>query len=149
MFVFEEDQELQHVLILNAQRRVQLTVRGASILSHVRVLTELQIEPGLQPVRFASMAAFNALVAQELRRPANLFRVPRARRLRQILQALDGSLAGLSQREIGQSLFGAIRVQRDWTDPSGCLRDRTRRAIARGRMLMGGGYRSLLKGGPP
>lgn len=77
--------------------------------------------------------------------PARLFPSdPRRARLTIVLQALDGFLAGASQREIAVVLFGAQRVQADWSDPGDHLRDRVRRAIRRGRALMNGGYFDFL-----
>ena len=69
----------------------------------------------------------------------------RSQRLDFVLHALDGKLAGCTNREIAISLFGRQRVEAAWTDPGEYLQDQVRRAIRRGRYLMGGGYRSLLK----
>ncbi|MBL8699441.1 MAG: DUF2285 domain-containing protein [Alphaproteobacteria bacterium] len=66
-------------------------------------------------------------------------------RLGVVLQALDGALAGASQREIAVELFGAARVRRDWGPDGGDLRDVVRRAIRRGRYLLNGGYLGLLR----
>jgi len=63
-----------------------------------------------------------------------------------VLRSLDGWRAGESQRAIASILWGAVRVQREW--PSGRLRDTVRRAIGRGRYLMGGGYLALLRRNP-
>jgi hypothetical protein len=70
---------------------------------------------------------------------------PRRWRLRLVLQALDGWLAGASHREISCSLFGDKRTNTDWSDPSDHLRDATRRAVRRGRLLMDSGYKDLLR----
>lgn len=59
------------------------------------------------------------------------------------LQALDGVLAGASQREIAAAIFGADRVARDWA-PDSELRAQVRHLIRRGRAFMNGEYRSLL-----
>lgn len=59
------------------------------------------------------------------------------------LQALDGTLAGASQREIAQALFGATTVAQRWHDDSD-LRAQVRRLIRRGQAFMGGAYRQLL-----
>ncbi|MDZ5698674.1 DNA -binding domain-containing protein [Chelativorans sp. M5D2P16] len=90
------------------------------------------------------LECLNALHATE-QLPDRLF-PPEARgnRLRFVLQALDGSLAGASHREIATALLGKQRVQADWTDPGDHLRDRIRRAIRRGHMLMNRGYRDFL-----
>lgn len=62
------------------------------------------------------------------------------------LRALDGSLAGASYRAIAEALFGAERVAREpWKTSS--VRAQVIRLVAKGRRLMRGGYRDLLK--PP
>lgn len=63
----------------------------------------------------------------------------------QSLQALDGHLAGASERDIAIMLFGARMVTEKWHGDSE-LRARVRYLIRRGRNLMNGGYRSLLWG---
>jgi hypothetical protein len=62
-----------------------------------------------------------------------------------ILRALDGSLQGMSQREIATILVGAERVATDWRHPGQHLRGRVRRAVGRGYALMNGGYLALLR----
>ncbi|WP_253445617.1 DUF2285 domain-containing protein [Halomonas sp. Y3] len=58
------------------------------------------------------------------------------------LQALDATLAGASQREVAEGLFGAKAVADDWHADS-ALRARVRRLVCRGNTLMRGGYRCL------
>jgi hypothetical protein len=60
-----------------------------------------------------------------------------------MLQALDGAIAGASQREIATVVFGTQRAAADWSSDS-ALRAQTRHAIRRARALMNGGYRQLL-----
>ena len=62
------------------------------------------------------------------------------------LQALDGTLAGASQRGVAEVLFGITAVAERWYDDSD-LRAQVRRLIRRGQTLMGGGYRHLLQPG--
>jgi hypothetical protein len=59
------------------------------------------------------------------------------------LQALDGVLAGASQREIAVVLFGSEVVTERWHS-DGELRARVRYLIRRASELMNGGYRRLL-----
>ena len=61
------------------------------------------------------------------------------------LQALDGVLAGASQREIALVVFGSSRVHRSWY-ADGELRAQTRYLIRRGREFMTGGYTRLVTG---
>ena len=62
------------------------------------------------------------------------------------LQALDGTLAGASQRGVAEVLFGHAAVAERWYDDSD-LRAQVRRLIRRGQTLMDGGYRHLLQPG--
>lgn len=64
------------------------------------------------------------------------------------LQALDGTLAGASQREVAEVLFGRSTVAERWSEDSD-LRAQVRRLIRRGQTLMRGGYRRLLYTGTP
>lgn len=66
-------------------------------------------------------------------------------RLNLILSALDGWRAGHSQREIAVELFGRGRVDADWGRGADYLKSQVRRLIRRGRWLMEGGYRTLLR----
>lgn len=60
------------------------------------------------------------------------------------LQALDGTLAGASHREVAEVLCGPAAVSERW-EPDSDLRAQVRRLIRRGRALMTGGYRRLLR----
>ena len=62
------------------------------------------------------------------------------------LQALDGTLAGASQRGVAEVLFGIATVAERWYEDSD-LRAQVRRLIRRGQTLMGGEYRRLLQPG--
>jgi hypothetical protein len=62
------------------------------------------------------------------------------------LQALDGVLAGASQREIAVAIFGEQRVTGCWHADSE-LRAQTRHLIRRGEAFMHGEYRSLVARG--
>ena len=88
--------------------------------------------------RFVALGTIAALTPRRQRRGAlrTIF----------VLRSLDGWLASGSQREIASVLFGASRVQREWS--YGQLRDTVRRAIGRGRYLMAGGYLAFLRSSP-
>jgi hypothetical protein len=59
------------------------------------------------------------------------------------LQALDGTLAGASQREIASAIFGRSHVDDNWHADSE-LRAQTRHLIHRGQALVRGGYGRLV-----
>ncbi|PBB29681.1 DUF2285 domain-containing protein [Mesorhizobium sp. WSM3882] len=101
-------------------------------------------DPWARPHRRKAERGVNALHATG-QFPDRLF-PPEARAsgLHFVLQALDGSLGGASHREIARALLGQQRVHADWTDPRSHLRDRIRRAVRRGHMLMDRGYQDFL-----
>lgn len=66
------------------------------------------------------------------------------RRLRRILQAVDGRMDGASYREIADAIYGASRVAEDLWKTS-ALRDSTIDLVKDGFALIGGGYRKLLR----
>ncbi len=59
------------------------------------------------------------------------------------LQALDGTLAGASHREVAQAIFGVRRVSEAWHSDS-ALRAQTRHCIHRAHAFMQRDYRRLL-----
>lgn len=68
----------------------------------------------------------------------------RRRRLRRMLQAVDGHLTGASYRDIANAIHGAQRVAADpWK--TSALRDSTIALVRDGRALIDGGYRTLLR----
>ncbi|RWQ17652.1 DUF2285 domain-containing protein [Mesorhizobium sp.] len=134
----------QHVLLRHADRHLQLAVSGAKVIQPLRLHIDAIWPAGQLKHRLWALECLNSLRARG-RLPKTLFPPDaRGRRLRVILQALDGSLAGASQREIAEALIGELRVQADWKDPRDHLRDRIRRAIRRGHSLMNGGYENFL-----
>lgn len=64
--------------------------------------------------------------------------------LRDGIIALDGKLAGLSQRRIAEAIYGADVVSEDWDYGPQSYRSRIRRLIKKGVHLMKTGYRDLL-----
>jgi hypothetical protein len=98
-----------------------------------------ELRPQIECLRtLQRLTQSNALSPSQV--PPNL-----SERLFQTLVALDGSLLGLSYREIAVTVFGQRRVAEDWGASSRFLKDRTRRLVAKGHELMNGGYRDLLR----
>lgn len=134
----------QHLLARDRGRSLQLAVQGSSLLEPVDLRTDALFERQHLRAQLAALESLNVLVSTQ-RLPEQLFPIdPRSRRLRHVLQALDGFLAGATYREIAVALFGEARVLADWSDARRHLFDQVRRAVQRGRYLMNGGYRRLL-----
>jgi hypothetical protein len=66
------------------------------------------------------------------------------RRLRRMLQAVDGHTEGASYREIAEAIFGPARIA-DISWKTSALRDVTIDLVKDGRALIAGGYRTLLR----
>lgn len=136
---------IEHVLLGDGAHRIQLEVRGTSLLEGaVRLRFDLAGFDGVE----AKVATLRRLIA--LRRlgrfPRSLF--PPDRRVNRwvmALRAVDGRQAGANARDIATVLFGHDAVRRDWDGPSDYLRSRARRAIAAGERLANGGYLTLLR----
>ncbi|WP_394890376.1 DUF2285 domain-containing protein [Mesorhizobium sp. AaZ16] len=135
---------LQHVLLRQDCRNLQIAVSAASVLRPVRLCVDAIVPLRRLKSHIAALQCLNEIHGSGRLAAASFPPEPRGRRLRNVLQALDGSLAGASHQEIAIALFGRRRVEQDWSHPGGHLRDQVRRAVRRGRYLMGGGYRQFL-----
>ncbi len=144
IFVLLTPDGSQHLLVQDSGRGLQLVVAGANLLENVRLMTDAVIASPNQKAHLRSLECFNDLCRSGKLLPRHFPKEARGSRLRTVLQALDGRLAGASHREIAMALFGAARVEADWADPRGHMRDRVRRAVHRGQGLMNGGYRRFL-----
>lgn len=131
---------VQHVLLRAEGQNIQLAISGANVLEPVHLLAHFEFGGKDLCHQVEAFQQLNALIAGG---PSPVKH--ETTRLRQVLQALDGSLAGASHREIAIALFGIERVEADWNDPRQNMRDRVRRAINRGRHFMNGGYRKFLR----
>ena len=135
----------EHVLFSESACRLQLLVRGASVLARVRLLADAVVGIGDIERRLDLLRRLMDLAATHELRPRLYPSAARASRFRVVLRALDAWLAGASQREIAIAIVGPRRVEADWGDPGDHLRDRIRRAVRRGRTLMERGYLALLR----
>jgi hypothetical protein len=133
--------QVQHLLFRDGCHSLQLAVEGGSLLSPVRLVPRSDADPcQLQLQRcFVDFRISSRLL------PSHFPREYLSGRLKRVLRALDGSLAGASHRQIAIMLFGGERVEAEWCATGRPLRDKVRRTIHRGQTLMRGGYRSLLR----
>ena len=134
----------RHVLIEDSGRTLQLAVVGADISHPVAITATIPARAQALTAHLRMARCLNEFLSTG-RLPTSLSPIHRRRRLRIVLQALDACLAGASHREISCAVFGETRTNADWSDPSDHLRDATRRAVRRGRQLMNGGYKDLLR----
>lgn len=134
----------QHVLFSGEGRSLQLVI-NPSTERHTVWTTEVILPAHAITSRLRAVKRLNDLFIHHRLRPHLYPPHPRAIRLVQVLRALDASLDQASYREIGIALYGKTRVERAWNDPRQNLRDQIRRAVYRGRTLLAGAYRDLLR----
>lgn len=144
--IFREASGREHVRLSQGRQKVQLAVSGASLLDAPYFLTEFDIPDDIARPRLVAVAAFNRLSQGRFNAGPSRPEALASPRLPLVLRALDGHLAGASQQQIAMSLFEPKRVEREWRDPGGYIRDRVRRAVSRGRHMMMSGYLELLRG---
>ncbi|HEY5236968.1 MAG TPA: DUF2285 domain-containing protein [Rhizomicrobium sp.] len=137
--------DAQHLLFRDRGRGLQLAVHGPDILDPVRLVADSA--PGYVFARdqFRSLRCFMDLRLSGKLMPSHFQREALSPRLKHVLRALDGALAGASHREIGTALFGEERIRAEWTARGRPLRYKVRRAVHRGYELMRGGYRGFLR----
>jgi hypothetical protein len=135
---------VQHVLIRDGVRSLQLMVRGESLLRPVGLAINTHWDAAVATYQERSWRTLRAFRDSGQLPEACFPPDPHAERLALVLQALDGWRAGARQRDIAVALHGADRVARDWSDPRENLRDQVRYAITRGRTLADHGYRAFL-----
>ena len=133
----------EHLLVKGNGHVVQVQCRGMSMLSP-------------EPVRLGFLIRGTANFASRWRMLDEAQRVygagqdasvPWSRTslaLRNALVAHDCEIAGLSVRETAEIIYGKARADEAWAGPGRSMKDEIRRARARGRDLVSGGYRTLL-----
>ena len=135
----------QHLLFTDHGRWLQIVFSGADILRPVRLTVEIDTESRRAARQLRALHCFNDLRFCGHLLASHFQPNALSSRLQIALQALDGSQAGATHREIGMALFGKDRVKAEWDHPARSLRDRTRRAIYRGRKLMQKTYINFLR----
>ncbi len=135
----------QYLRASRGEATLTLTITGASILSNVRLSFQVQgcaqIGPGIEALRLFQKFLIEAPGEIANKRPWTT----RWLGLRDALIALDGAQAGASYRDMAVVHFGGQRVANEWRTNS-ALKDKVRRALARGKAMRNGGYRALLNG---
>lgn len=134
-----------HILFERDGNTLQLAVFGMhSPAEAVQLFAEIPVAPECLKAFLQAQEAFHSFLWNK-GLPRDFDRLSqRPDRLELTLRALDGWISGASQKEIAISLFGA-RVEGDWGRGHDYLKSQVRRFIKRGRWLMEGGYRRLLR----
>ena len=134
-----------YLVLRDRQRSLQLRCLGESIA----------LDPGAMAILIDELPRVEPKI-RLLRRFSLLYRArgpdgsstawsPHSMRLRNTLVALDGSLNGVTYREIAELIHGPEAVANAWRGSRRDLKDRMIRLVRRGRHLSDGGYRVLLR----
>ncbi|HVJ34895.1 MAG TPA: DUF2285 domain-containing protein [Terriglobia bacterium] len=142
--VLSSNAHLHHLLFQEERRFFQVVYEG-DLNASVKLLTSIAFEKWQSKPQLNAISCFMELCRSGKLRIKYFPAEPRGMRLAAVLRALDLSLGGASHRHIGEAIYGIERIDRDWNDPGDHLKDRVRRLVVRGRSLMAGGYRQLLK----
>ena len=59
--------------------------------------------------------------------------------------AFDCRSVGASHREVAEVIYGPKRVREEWSGRGGWMKERLRRALAKGEALCSGGHRKLVE----
>jgi hypothetical protein len=137
---------VQHVVIKDDVRSLQLAVRGASLEQPVGLLVDTALlTPAFPDRQMEALAGLRILLSTGELSKGHFPAHPRSERLGFYRAAFDGIAEGLSQKEIAVKLVGQETVDREWPNADGPLRARVRYAMLRSKQLVNHGYLALLR----
>lgn len=134
----------EHLLLTDGFRHLQVKIAEGTLLAGpVRLHCALK---GLVDMERKVLSLRRLCLCRRLgRMPRTLYPPePMAGRWIEKLRAVDGTMAGATQREIAVALFGERRTAAEWSRGSDCLRLRVQRLVRDGMRMVRGGYRDLL-----
>lgn len=136
----------EHLLLSDGSHAVRVDIVSGT----------LRARPALLRYRLAGFARLDEplLVLRQLRAlwrtgrfsPALHPRERRAGRWILLLRTYDALVAGASQREIAEWIFGLEASERRWRVEASSVRSRVQRLVREARRMAAGGYRSLFDG---
>jgi hypothetical protein len=135
----------EHLLLKDRQYVLQILCRGDSIAFEPYAIGLVAHDPFHPEPHIRLLRRFAALNRPHNEDDASTAWTPSSLRLRNSLVALDGWINGASYREIAVVIHGPDFVREHWGGGQRSLKDRMVRLVRRGRYLMDGGYRELLR----
>jgi hypothetical protein len=133
-----------HWLVDDGHGRLHAVLTGGADLARPTAAV-IPLDAGFVLRSRSAQRLWRLATGRPLGRPSDRLSQHQRKRLKLILRALDGRLAGHSYRAIAEGLFGAARVPTGLGWKTHDLRDRTIRLCRRGLELMRGGYLDLLR----
>ena len=102
------DGDATHILFAESGRALQLEISGDVDFGNCALFTPVLPPPKLRVARLLAVRRLSDLMKHRSLRPVLYPPERRSARLMRVLQALDGSLAGTSHRDIGIALLGKL-----------------------------------------
>lgn len=136
---------LRHILLVDGGRSLQIVLHPGARLATGILPVNIGLTPQALAAQIVAIRRLTDFLESGRLRPA-LYPPPSSpQRLLNNLRALDGHMAGASFRQIAVALWGEKTVAAEWGAERRPIYFQVRRTIARGYVLMRGGYRRLLR----
>jgi hypothetical protein len=142
--VLRDHNGIEHLLTRGAFSSAQSICSGKSLL-HAREPVKVILDTRGPGKMRRAYEAYQ--LAEEILHPGPFRWTEKTKRLRNALVCLDVKAAGLPLRHAAEIMFGAERVESDWSKQKS-LRDLMSSYLGTGQRLSEHGYRRLLRGGP-
>lgn len=137
---------IEHAVLSDGWQHIRLDLEAGTLTGEMPVILDYRLR-GFAAAMTKILPLRRLLELVRCRRFArSLF--PEDRRIDRwllLLRVHDALADGASQREIACALFGAERVQAEWSGASDSMRSRTRRLVRDARQMAQGGYRGIMQ----
>jgi hypothetical protein len=134
--------DVEHLLIRTSERSLTIRVTGHRA-SRAPVCLKFVISA---QARVKETAAMLALYPDLLTmRPRWIKKTSEQMLTRDAFIAFDGRAAGASHREVAEVIYGRKRVREEWSGRGCSMKERVRRALAKGQALYNGGHWKLVE----
>jgi len=134
--------DVEHLLVRTSERSLTFCLTGHRASRAPVSLTYLV--PARSGVKEAA-ALLASLPDLMTMRPRWIKRSREQVLIRDAFVAFDGRAAGASHREVAEVIVGIERVREEWSARGGWLKERMRRALAKGEDLCDGGHWKLVE----
>jgi hypothetical protein len=132
----------EHLLMRTSNRSLTIRLTGHRVSRAPVCLTFMISAQSKVRETAAILATYPDLLTK---RPRWVKRTSEQILTRDAFIAFDGRDAGATHREVAEVIHGVKRVREEWSGRGGWMKERMRRALAKGRELCHGGYRKMLE----
>jgi hypothetical protein len=134
--------DVEHILIRTSERSLMVRITGhRASRGPVRLKFVIPAESRVKEMA-AILASYPDLLTM---RPRWVKRTSEQMLTRDPFIAFDGHAAGASYREMAEAVHGQKRVREEWSGRGCSMKERMRRALAKGQALCHGGHWKLIE----